>query len=254
MDLGLKNKIAFVAASSQGLGKSVALELAQEEAQVIICGRNEDQLGKTRKEIEKQTGRELLAISGDLSVAEERKQIIGKTLEVHKKIDILVTNSGGPPSGKFEDFKEKDWDNTYHQLLSSAVGLINGFLPGMKAQRWGRIITITSMAVKQPIKGLILSNAVRASVVGLRKTLANDLCQYNITVNNVMPGYTKTPRLKKMIENNPSFQAGKADIPLGRFARPEEFASAVAFLASERASYITGVSLAVDGGWIKGVF
>src|SRR6516162_9441785 len=106
MDLGLKNKIAFVAASSQGLGKSVAVELAQEGAQVIICGRNEDQLGKTRKEIEKQTGRELLAISGDLSVAEERKQIISKILEVHKKIDILVTNSGGPPSGKFEDFKE----------------------------------------------------------------------------------------------------------------------------------------------------
>ena len=254
MDLGLQNKIAFVAASSQGLGRAVAIELAQEGARVIICGRNEVQLVKTKKEIEKQTQQELLAIAGDLSVTEEREQIINKTLEVHKKIDILVTNSGGPPSGKFEDFKEKDWDNAYHQLFSSAVGLINGFLPVMKAQHWGRIITITSMAVRQPIRGLILSNAVRASVVGLMKTLANDLGQFNITVNNVMPGYTETPRLEKMIESNPSFSSGKSDIPLGRFARPEEFAAAVAFLASVRAGYITGVSLAVDGGWTKGIF
>ncbi len=254
MDLGLKDKIAFVAASSQGLGKSVALELAKEGAKIIICGRNKEQLEKTEQELENQTNRKLLSIAGDLSLSAEREQIIHKSLQVHGKIDILVTNTGGPPAGKLEEFKEQDWDNAYHQLLSSAVGLINGFLPGMKAQRWGRIISITSMAVKQPINNLILSNAVRASVVGLIKTLANELGMYNITVNNVMPGYTETARLKKLIENSPSFSAGKAEIPLGRFGKPEEFAAAVAFLASERASYITGVSLAVDGGWTKGMF
>ena len=254
MDLGIKNKTAFVAASSEGLGKSVALELAQEGVKVIICGRNKEKLDQAKKEIEKYTGQEVLAIAGDLSDTKDRERIIRQTLQVHNKVDILVTNSGGPRAGKFEDFKEEDWDNTYHMLLSSAVGLINGFLPGMKAQGWGRIISITSMAVKQPINTLILSNAVRASVVGLIKTLANELGTHNITVNNVMPGYTVTARLGKLIKDNPSFTPAKAEIPLGRFGKPEEFAAAVAFLASERASYISGVSLAVDGGWTKGIF
>src|SRR5450432_974380 len=254
MDLGLKNKIAFVAASSQGLGKSVALELAQEGANIIICGRNKDTLEKTKQEIENQTHREVLAITGDLSVSAEREHIIKSTLLAYNKIDILVTNTGGPPSGKFEAFTQEDWNNAYNHLLASVVGLINGFLPGMKQQQWGRIISITSMAVKQPVNNLILSNSVRASVVGLIKTLSNELAMYNVTVNNVMPGYTETERLKELIENNPSFAAAKSEIPLGRFGKPEEFAAAVTFLASERASYITGVSLAVDGGWTKGMF
>ena len=254
MDLGLKNKVAFVAASSQGLGKSVALELAQEGANIIICGRNKENLEKTKQEIENQTNKELLALAGDLSIPAEREHIIKSALQAYSSIDILVTNTGGPPAGKFEEFKQEDWDKAYNQLLASAVGLINGFLPGMKQQRWGRIISITSMAVKQPVNNLILSNSVRASVVGLMKTLSNELGMYNITVNNVMPGYTETDRLKELIENNPSFASAKSEIPLGRFGKPEEFAAAVAFLASERASYITGVSLAVDGGWIKGLF
>ena len=254
MDLGLKNKVAFVAASSQGLGKSVALELAQEGANIIICGRNKENLEKTKQEIENQTNKELLALAGDLSVSAEREHIIKMVLQAYNTVDILVTNTGGPPAGKFEELKQQDWDKAYNQLLTSVVGLINGFLPGMKQQRWGRIISITSMAVKQPINNLILSNSVRASVVGLMKTLANELAMYNITVNNVMPGYTETERLKKLIENNPSFASAKSEIPLGRFGTPEEFAAAVAFLASERASYITGVSLAVDGGWTKGMF
>jgi len=253
MEFGLKNKVAFVAASSQGLGKSVALELAQEGANVIICGRNAEHLEKAKQEIERQTDREVLAIAGDLSVGAEREQIIKSALQTHNTIDILVTNTGGPPTGKIEELKQEDWDKAYNQLLASAVGLINGFLPGMKQQRWGRIISITSMAVKQPVNNLILSNSVRASVVGLIKTLSNELGMYNITVNNVMPGYTETERLKELIENNPSFASAKTEIPLGRFGKPEEFAAAVAFLASDRASYITGVSLAIDGGWIKGI-
>lgn len=254
MELGLKNKTAFVAASSQGLGKSVALELAQEGANVIICGRNKDNLEKTKQEIESLTNKKLLAVTGDLSIAVDREQIIKTVLQTFNTIDILVTNTGGPPSGKFEDFKQQDWDKAYNSLLASVVGLINGFLPGMKQQRWGRIISITSMAIKQPINNLVLSNSVRVSVVGLIKTLANELAQYNITANNVMPGWTETERLKELIVNNPSLTSVKTEIPLGRFGKPEELAAAVAFLASERASYITGVSLAVDGGWTKGVF
>jgi 3-oxoacyl-[acyl-carrier protein] reductase len=254
MELGLKNKVAFVAASSQGLGKSVALELAAEGARLIICGRNKENLELTKHEIEKLTNGEVLALAGDLSVAAEREQIIKNALQVYSNIHILVTNTGGPPAGKFEVLKQEDWDKAYKSLLTSVVGLINGFLPGMKQQRWGRIISITSMAVKQPVNNLILSNSVRASVVGLMKTLSNELAMYNITVNNVMPGYTETERLKILIENNPSFASAKTEIPLGRLGTPEEFAAAVTFLASERASYITGVSLAVDGGWIKTMF
>jgi 3-oxoacyl-[acyl-carrier protein] reductase len=254
MDLGLGNKTAFIAASSQGLGKSVAMELAKEVANVIICGRNKDNLDIAKREIEAAAGSKVLAIAGDLSVNDDREHIIRETLQHHKKIDILVTNSGGPPAGNFESFKQEDWDKAYNQLLASAVGLVNGFLPGMKQQKWGRIIAITSIAVKQPVNNLVLSNAVRVSVVGLMRTLANELASYNITVNNVMPGYTATDRLKELIASNPSFSSAKEEIPLRRFGTPEEFAAAVAFLASERAGYITGVSLPVDGGWIKGLF
>lgn len=254
MELGLKNKVAFIAASSQGLGKSVALELAQEGANIIICGRNNENLEHTKKEIENKTSKKVLALSGDLSVIAERERIIKSTLQSYPAIDILVTNSGGPPSGKFEAFNHGHWDKAYNDLLLSVVGLVNGFLPGMKEKRWGRIISITSMAIKQPINNLVLSNAVRVSVAGLMKSLANELAQYNITVNNVMPGYTETDRLKVLMQSNPSFSSVKNEIPLGRFGQPEEFAAAVAFLASERASYITGVSLAVDGGWTRGIF
>jgi len=252
MDFGLKNKVAFVAASSQGLGRAVAMELANEGASVIICGRTQDVLAKTEAEI-KSKGSPVLTLTGDLSIAADRERIIDATLKKFSKVDILVTNTGGPPSGKFEEFNEKDWDKAMQQLLGSAVGLVKGFLPAMKKQQWGRIISITSQAVKQPVNNLILSNSVRASVVGLMKTLSNELGTYNITVNNVMPGYTETARLEKLLESNPDFAKAKGEIPLARFGRPEEFAAAVAFLASERASYITGVSLAVDGGWIKSI-
>ncbi len=253
MDFGLKNKIAFVAASSQGLGKSVAMELANEGASVIINGRNKETLEKTKNEIASVSNTKVMAVAGNLANAEDRKQIVAEILDKFSHIDILVTNTGGPPSGKFEDFEQEDWDKAYQLLLGSAVSIMRSFIPGMKAQNWGRIISITSQAVKQPVENLILSNSVRASVAGLMKTLAGELGEYNITVNNVMPGYTNTQRLKNLVDKNPGFDDAINDIPLRRFGEPEEFAAAVTFLASERASYITGVSLAVDGGWIKSI-
>jgi 3-oxoacyl-[acyl-carrier protein] reductase len=253
MDLGLNGKTAFVAASSQGLGKSVALELAREGANVIINGRNAELLERTRQEIEASGSGDVLAILGDLSDAKKRKHVVKQALERFPNIDILVTNIGGPPTGKFESLHQEDWDNAYKLLLASTVSLIQQFLPSLKQQPWGRIISITSQAVKQPVQNLILSNSVRASVVGLIKTLASELGEYNITANNVMPGYTQTNRLKTLIEKNPSFANAVNEIPLKRFGNPEEFAAAVVFLASARASYITGTSIAVDGGWIKNI-
>lgn len=251
MDLGLKDKVAFVAASSDGLGKAVAIELAKEGAIVIINGRNEDRLKATQQQIKTEHNTSVLAVAGDLSNASERNQALQTIFKQFNHIDILVTNTGGPPAGKFEDLSLDQWHHTYKLLLESAVALIQAVLPGMKQQPWGRIIAITSQAVKQPVDNLILSNSVRASVVGLTKSLANELGGYNITVNNVMPGYTKTNRLLSLIETNPDFKNAINEIPLKRFGNPEEFAAAVTFLASARASYITGTSLAVDGGWIK---
>ena len=251
MDFGLKGKIAFVGASSKGLGKAVAIELASEGVQVIINGRDITSLNETKQEIDKQYDVNIHIEQGDLSNALERYTIIENVLAKYGSIDILVTNTGGPPSGTFERFSKSDWDNAYELLLGSAITLINAFLPGMKKKRWGRILTISSMAVKQPVNNLILSNSVRASIVGLVKSLSNEVGKDGVTVNNIMPGYTDTERLRNLNAANPSFHKVIESVPLGRIGKPKEFAAAVVFLASERASYITGVSLAVDGGAIK---
>ncbi len=253
MDLGLKGKRALVLASSKGLGKAVATELAQEGADVMLNARNQEELERTAGGIKILTGKEVPFVVGNVSIPEERQHILEEALDHFGQVDILVTNSGGPPLGLFEQHQVSEWEKAYKLLLESAVGLIKGVLPGMKEQEWGRIIAVTSQAVKQPVDGLILSNSVRAAVLGLVKTLANELGAYNITVNNVMPGYTQTKRLESLMAKNPDFEEAIQEVPLGRVGQPREFAAAVAFLASERASYITGVSLPVDGGWIKGI-
>ncbi len=248
MNLGLQGKKALVMASSKGLGKAVADELTKEGAEVFICSRNEADLKKTANEI----GAVSYAV-GDVSTPEGREHILSEATSKLGNIDILVTNSGGPPFGAFEEHDDRAWENAYKLLLESTVGMIRGVLPGMKTNQWGRIITITSQAVKQPVAGLVLSNSVRTSIVGLVKTLSLELGPDNITVNNVMPGYTQTERLQDLMEKNPALKNISKEVPLGRIGEPREFAAAVTFLASERASYITGVSLPVDGGWIQGI-
>lgn len=253
MDLGIKNKKALVMASSKGLGKAVALELSREGTDVLLCSRTESDLLSTKKEIESETGGTVYFAAGDVSSVDGRTHILNHVKKTLGQVDILVTNTGGPPFGAFESHGLEAWEKAYKLLLESTVAMIQAVLPDMKTNHWGRIITISSQAIKQPVDGLILSNAVRSSLLGLVKTLSNEMGKYNITVNNVMPGYTETERLKQLIQKNPEWQHIENEIPLGRIGQPEEFAAAVTFLASQKASYITGVSLAVDGGWIKGV-
>ena len=253
MDLGIKGRKALVLASSKGLGKAVARELSQEGCEVMICSRSEEHLVKAKSEIESMTGGSVHYVAGDVSESTDRKKIINTALETFGTVDILVTNSGGPPSGAFEEHGIEAWESAYKLLLESTVEIIKGLIPGMKAQKWGRIVAITSQAIKQPVEGLVLSNSVRASLLGLVKTLSNELGEYNITVNNVLPGYTETERLVELRGKASNWDTFTANVPLDRVAQPEEFAAAVTFLCSQKASYITGISLPVDGGWIKGI-
>ncbi|MBO6795136.1 MAG: SDR family oxidoreductase [Balneolaceae bacterium] len=253
MDLGIKGKKALVMASSKGLGKAVATELSLEGVEVLICSRTESDLKSAQSEISQKTGGTVHYAVGDVTTVEGRDAILRKAKEALGTVDILITNAGGPPAGTFDDHSLDEWESAYKLLLESTVGMIQAVLPGMKEQRWGRIIAISSQAIKQPVNGLILSNSVRASLLGLVKTLSNELGEFNVTVNNVLPGYTRTERLIELLGEDPDWDKITAHIPLGRIAEPEEFAAAVTFLASERAAFITGVSLPVDGGWIKGI-
>jgi len=251
MDLGLKGKIALVMGSSMGLGKAVAMELAGEGANLVICGRNETALEATKSEIELMGAGKVIAVVCDFKRHEQRKMLFDKAIEVFGQIDILVTNTGGPASGSFEEFDLEDWRDIYELLFIPVVDMIGHALPGMKERGFGRILSISSVAVKQPFDGLISSNAVRTSILGLIKSLSNEVAPYQVTVNNLMPGYTKTKRIKDLIDNAPASAQLFDLIPMGRYGEVREFAAAAAFLVSERASYITGQSLAVDGGYMK---
>jgi 3-oxoacyl-[acyl-carrier protein] reductase len=255
MDLGLTGRVALVGGSSTGLGRAVARELAAEGADVVLCARGEEQLEETRAAIESETGAEVAAVAADLSTLEGVEAVVTGAERAFGRVDILVTNTGGPPAGSFETHDLDSWRSAERLLLESVVELVRRVLPGMKERRWGRILTITSIAVKQPIQNLILSNSLRAAVTGLARTLANDVAPLGITVNNVMPGYTRTQRLEELSGGSPgdesAFEHWTREIPMGRIGRPRELAALVAFLASERASYITGTSVPVDGGWIR---
>jgi 3-oxoacyl-[acyl-carrier protein] reductase len=262
MDLGLRDKVALVAASSQGLGLAIAAELAAEGANLVMCARGEESLRKAADSIAGSTGVEVLTATGDLLSAADIKRIVDFTLERFGRIDILVTNSGGPPSGTFDTLTTEQWTDAVRGLLSSVTEMTRLVLPGMKERGWGRILCVTSIAAKQPVEGLMLSNSIRAAVTGFAKTLSTEVAEYGITVNTILPGFTATERVQDLAEALAKKEGTDAstirarwesEIPMGRLAHPEEFAAVAVFLVSERASYITGSSIAVDGGWIRGL-
>ncbi len=259
MDLGLREKVALVAASSRGLGRAVAEELAEEGARLVICARGREELEAARVAIAER-GTDVLAVPADVGEPRDVDRVVSAGLETFGKIDILVTNCGGPPAGPFEEHGPDAWAKAVRETLDSTVNFARAVLPGMRERGWGRIINITSIAVKQPVDGLILSNSIRAAVTGFARTLANEVGGTGVTVNNVMPGFTWTDRVEELAVRSARAQsitrdevvaAWEAEIPLGRLAEPREFAALVAFLASDRAAYVTGASIPVDGGWIR---
>jgi len=262
VDLGIRGKVALVSASSKGLGRAIAEELAAEGASLVMCARGVDALRATADSIRKSTGVAVVEVAADVSEQSGVDLVARTALEKFGEVDILVTNSGGPPSGPFESFTAEAWESATRLLLFSAVSLARAVLPGMKERKWGRILNVTSIAVKQPIDGLMLSNSLRAAVTGFARTLANEVARFNITVNNIMPGYTRTDRVEQLarqstektgVSISEALAKWEREIPMGRLGEPREFAALAAFLASERASYITGSSIAVDGGWIRGL-
>ncbi len=263
MDLGIKERVALVAASSRGLGKAIAQRLSQEGAKVVICARDEERLLKTRDEIAASTGGVVKAIKADVTDKDQVIQLVKKTVDEFGTIDILVCNAGGPPSGMADKFTAADYAQALELNLLSTINLCYEVMPLMKKQKWGRIINMTSVSAKQPIDNLILSNTSRAGVLGFSKSISNQLAPFGITVNSVCPGYTKTERVDELARSFEESGKGTVKdfysniekaIPAGRLGTPEELAQAVAFLASEGAGYITGIALQVDGGYIKAVF
>ena len=259
MDLGLRGRVAVVAAGSKGLGRAVALELAAEGADVAICARGQSALDDTAAAI-RAHGVRAHIISADVAVPGAPERVIADVERGLGPVDIVVTNSGGPRSGLFETLTPEDWDAATRTLLSSAVGFARAAVPGMRARKWGRIINITSIAAKQPVDNLMLSNSLRSAVIAFAKTLSNEVAADGVTVNNLLPGYTRTERVIDLADQLAA--AGKTaasaitarwegEIPMRRLGEPEEFAALAAFLASARASYITGQSIAIDGGWIR---
>jgi 3-oxoacyl-[acyl-carrier protein] reductase len=260
MDLGLEGRVALVAAASKGLGLAIAEELAREGARLMICARGEEALMQARAVIEDRTGAQVLAETADVSSPADVVRLVEACAAALGPVDILVTNAGGPPAGPFESHSPEAWRDAVALNLESTVNLCRAVLPAMKERRWGRILSVTSIAVKQPVENLILSNSVRAAVTGFARTLATEVAPYGVTVNNLMPGYTRTERLEELAARNAQLRGSdpaeershwEREIPMGRLGEPREFAALAAFLASERASYITAQSIAVDGGWIR---
>lgn len=263
MDMGLKDRVAIVAASSTGLGKAVALGLAREGAKLALCARTEAVLTATAAEIHNETGAEVLARAVDVTANSQVVEFVAETTKRYGRVDICVTNAGGPPAKPFSQTTVEDWQAGVNLNLMSTLYFAREVLPLMQREKWGRFITITSMSVKQPIDNLILSNSVRSAVSGLAKSLSNEYAKDNVLVTNVCPGYTQTARLDELANKLAQAEGVAPDqirerwasqIPLKRLGQPEEFAALVVFLASERASYITGVSIAVDGGFVKGIY
>ena len=263
MDLQLKGKTVLVTASSSGIGRKTAELFIKEGCKVAICSHNKENLLKTVLEIKESYGVEPLWDLCDINEPQDIEDTISVVRKNLGDIDILVNNCGGPVPGFFEDLYDETWENAFEQVLMSAVRFTRLVLPGMKAKNMGRIINITSLSVKQPVDNLILSNSFRSAVTAFAKTLSNQVGKYNITVNNVAPGYTLTSRLHELAENRAKIantipekilESMSNDVPMKRLASPEEVASLVVYLASEQAGYINGQTIAVDGGVIKSTY
>jgi 3-oxoacyl-[acyl-carrier protein] reductase len=259
MDLGLRGKIGIAAASSAGIGRAVADALAAEGMNLVLCARRAEPLKNACMSVERHGGL-VEGVTADLTNPEDVEKVVAVAQERFGRVDVLVTNTGGPPAGPFEAHSAEDWEAAVRQNLFSVLNLVRAVLPGMRERKWGRIINVTSIAVKQPSDNLILSNSVRAAVTGFARTLATEAAADGVTVNNVMPGFTRTDRLTELAQKRAEIGGVKPEdiwaswhreIPMGRVGEPGELAALVAFLASEQASYITAQSIAVDGGWIK---
>lgn len=259
MQTGLAEKVALVTAASKGLGFASAMALAKEGCDLVICSRSPEAVDAASGQIRSATGRRVVAVQADVSRPEGVQRVLDAAMEAYGGVDILVSNTGGPPTGQFMDFDDAAWQSAFDNLLMSAVRLSRGVIPAMKARGGGRILYITSGAVKQPIPALVLSNSLRAAVTGMAKTISAQVAPHGITVNCVAPGRIDTERLQ-YLDSDTAARTGRdaaavksdwvARIPMGRYGTPEEFANAVVYLASEGASFITGVTLSVDGGQI----
>ncbi len=259
MKLNLKNKNAIVCASSQGLGKAAALDLAEEGVNLAICSRDQDKINKVKEEIHQKINSEIkvIALQIDLDSPDEIQAFYKQVENDLGSVDILVNNNGGPPPSTFEQLSDDDWQKAFNSTMMSCLRLSKLVIPNMKRNGWGRIINISSVSVKTPVNGLFLSNSLRMGVLGWAKALSDELAPHGVTVNTVCPGYTRTERVEAILETQSNSSGLKKEeieksiaenIPMKRVGEAEDLAGLITFLASEKADYMTGLAIQVDGG------